>query len=38
MSKLAKVREEFGFRNLWTVYGRTCYIGEVSQFPKTYYS
>ena len=38
MSKLAKAREEFGFRNVWTVDGRICYIGEGSQFPKTYYN
>ena len=30
MSKPAKVREEFGFRNVWTVDGRICYIGEDS--------
>ena len=38
MSKLAKAREEFGFRNEWTVDGRICYIREGSQFPKTYYN
>ena len=38
MSKLAKAREEFGFRNVWTVDGRICYIGEGSQFLKTYYN
>ena len=38
MSKLAKAREEFGFRNVWTVDGRICYIGEGSQSPKTYYN
>ena len=38
MSKLAKAREEFGFRNVWTVDGRIRYIGEGSQFPKTYYN
>ena len=38
MSKLAKAREEFGFRNVWTVDSRICYIGEGSQFPKTYYN
>ena len=38
MSKLAIAREEFGFRNVWTVDGRICYIGEGSQFPKTYYN
>ena len=38
MSKLAKAREEFGFRNVWTVDGRICYVGEGSQFPKTYYN
>ena len=37
-SKLAKAREEFGFRNVWTVDCRICYIGEGSQFPKTYYN
>ena len=30
MSKLAKAREGFGFRNLWTVDGRICYIREGS--------
>ena len=38
MSKLAKAREEFGFSNVWTVDGRISYIGEGSQFPKTYYN
>ena len=38
MGKLAKAREEFGFRNVWTVDGTICYIGEGSQFPKTYYN
>ena len=38
MSKPAKIREEFGFRNVWTVDGRICYIGEDSQFPETYYN
>ena len=38
MSKLAKAREEFGFRNVWTVDGRICYIGEGYQSPKTYYN
>ena len=38
MGKLAKAREEFGFRNVWAVDGRICYIGEGSQFPKTYYN
>ena len=38
MGKLAKARKEFGFRNVWTVDGRICYIGEGSQFPKTYYN
>ena len=36
MDKLAKGREEFGFRNVLTVDGRICYIGEGSQFPKTF--
>ena len=30
MGKLAKAREEFGFRNVWTVDGTICYIGEGS--------
>ena len=30
MSKLAKAREEFEFRNVWTVDGRICYIEEGS--------
>ena len=38
MGKLAKARKEFGFRNMWTVDGKICYIGEGSQFPKTYYN
>ena len=38
MRKLAKAREEFGFRNLWTVDGRICYIAKGSQFPKTNYN
>ena len=38
MSKLAKAREDFWFRNMWTVDGRICYIGEDSQFLKTYYN
>ena len=38
MIKVAKAREEFGFRNVWTVDGRICYVGEGSQFPKTYYN
>ena len=38
MSRLAETREEFRFRNVWTVDGRICYIGEGSQFPKTYYN
>ena len=37
MSKLSKAREEFGFKNVWTVDGSICYIGEGSQFPKAYY-
>ena len=37
MSKLSKAREEFGFKNVWIVDGSICYIGEGSQFPKTYY-
>ena len=38
MGKLAKAKEEFGFRNVWTVDGRICYIGEGSQFPKAYFN
>ena len=38
MSKLAKAREELGFRNVWTVDDRICYIEEGYQFPKTYYN
>ena len=38
MNKLAKAREEFGFRNVWTVDGRICYIGVGTQFPETYYN
>ena len=38
MSKLAKAREEFGLRNVWTVDGRICYIREGSHFLKTYYN
>ena len=30
MSKLAKAREEFEFRNVWTVDGRICYIEVVT--------
>ena len=37
MGKLAKAREEFGFRNVCTVVGRICYIGQGSQFPKAYF-
>ena len=38
MNKLAKAREEFGLRNVWAVDGKIFYIGEGSQFPRTYYS
>ena len=38
MSKLANAGKEFGFRNVWTVDGRICYIEEGSEFPKTYYN
>ena len=34
--KLATTRDKFGFRNAWTVDSWLCYIGEGSQFPKTY--
>ena len=30
MSKLAKAREEYGFRNVWTIDGRISYIEEGS--------
>ena len=38
MSKLAKAREEFGFRNVFTVDSRICYMGKGSQFPQTCYN
>ena len=38
LGKLAKAKEDFGFKNVWTVDGRICYVGEGSQFLKTYYN
>ena len=33
---MAKLKDELGFGNVWTVDGRICYVGEGSRFPKTY--
>ena len=38
MDELSKVRDEFGFRSVWTADGQICYIGEGSQFRKPYYN
>ena len=38
MDKLGKAREEHGFKHVWTVDGRICYLEQGSQHPKTYYN
>ena len=33
MQKLEKAGNEFGFKSVWTIDGRICYIGNDSQKP-----